>query len=450
MPPRRVHLTRVHLVLIWVVVIGTTTVAGIGFAGSYAAVHQLALAKGFGQFSYVFPIGIDVGICCLLALDILLTWIRIPFPLLRQTAWLLTAGTIVFNAAAGGADLLSIAMHGVIPCLFVVAVEAARHAIGRIADITADRHMEGVRLTRWLLDPLSTFLLWRRMKLYELRSYETVIRLEQQRLVYRTRLRSRFGRGWRRKAPVESLLPLRLARFGVPLDETAPAGLSAAGITAPLLPAARATAAPPDVAPVAHGGRCLQEGAPAAAGPPPEEGRDDRRHGNAQQTAAEPPRPGAVPEPAPPDREAGAAAGRQGGAQEQAAAPAESDDPVPGTADGRPDAEPAEQPVPGSAPDEDVHRRKLAAIAKKTDAVRYAITITGSLDKKRLGDWLTAHGCPVNRGSVHKVVVAEEKRRRAEQQQPGTAHTDVAPVAPPEQHGAPAPAGAQPAAASAP
>jgi hypothetical protein len=31
-------------------------------------------------------------------------------------------------------------MHGVIPVLFVVTVEAARHAVGRIADITADRH----------------------------------------------------------------------------------------------------------------------------------------------------------------------------------------------------------------------------------------------------------------------------------------------------------------------
>ncbi|WP_351237636.1 hypothetical protein, partial [Streptomyces sp. NPDC002133] len=27
------------------------------------------------------------------------------------------------------------------------------HAVGRIADITADKHMEGVRLTRWLLSP---------------------------------------------------------------------------------------------------------------------------------------------------------------------------------------------------------------------------------------------------------------------------------------------------------
>ncbi|MFB7929433.1 DUF2637 domain-containing protein [Streptomyces sp. NPDC056039] len=227
-----------HRVLIGVVVAGAVIIAGIGFAGSYAAVRELALQKGFGNFSYVFPIGIDAGICVLLALDLLLTWIRIPFPLLRQTAWLLTAATIAFNGAAAWPDPLGVGMHAVIPILFVVAVEAARHAIGRIADITADKHMEGVRLTRWLLSPGPTFLLWRRMKLWELRSYDQVIKLEQERLVYQARLRSRYGRGWRRKAPVESLMPLRLARYGVPLAETAPAGLAAAGIEPALLPPA--------------------------------------------------------------------------------------------------------------------------------------------------------------------------------------------------------------------
>ncbi|MFI5905480.1 DUF2637 domain-containing protein [Streptomyces cyaneofuscatus] len=233
-----IQLTRTHRVLIGVVTAGAVIIAAIGFAGSYAAVRELAEAKGFGQFSLVFPIGIDAGICVLLALDLLLTWMRIPFPLLRQTAWLLTAATIAFNGAASWPDPLGTAMHAVIPVLFVVSVEAARHAVGRIADITADKHMEGVRLTRWLLSPIPTFKLWRRMKLWELRSYEQVIKLEQERLIYQARLQARFGRNWRRKAPVESMMPLRLAKYGVPLAETAPAGLAAAGIEPALLPPA--------------------------------------------------------------------------------------------------------------------------------------------------------------------------------------------------------------------
>ncbi|WP_406297220.1 DUF2637 domain-containing protein [Streptomyces sp. NBC_00624] len=240
-PP--VLLTRTHRILIGVVVAGAAIIAAIGFAGSYAAVRALAEQKGFGNFSLVFPIGIDAGICVLLALDLLLTWMRIPFPLLRQTAWLLTAATIAFNGAAAWPDPLGVGMHAVIPVLFVVAVEAARHAVGRIADLTADKHMEGVRLTRWLLSPVPTFKLWRRMKLWELRSYEQVIKLEQDRLIYQARLQARFGRNWRRKAPVESLMPLRLAKFGVPLADTGPAGLAAAGIEPVLLPPAPALAA---------------------------------------------------------------------------------------------------------------------------------------------------------------------------------------------------------------
>ncbi|MGW6842245.1 DUF2637 domain-containing protein [Streptomyces sp. NPDC054958] len=215
----------------------------IGFIGSYGAVHELAVERGFGRFARVFPIGIDLGIGVLLALDLLLTWLRIPFPALRQIAWLLTAATITFNGAAAWPDPLGLGMHAVIPVLFVVIVEAARHAIGRLADITADKAMDGVRITRWLLSPIPTFKLWRRMKLWELCEYEQAVGMEQDRLIYQARLQARYGRAWRRKAPVEALLPLRLARIGVPLTDTAPFGLAAAGIEiewrpapAPVLP----------------------------------------------------------------------------------------------------------------------------------------------------------------------------------------------------------------------
>ncbi|MFC5910879.1 DUF2637 domain-containing protein [Streptacidiphilus monticola] len=214
----RPAITKAHRALIGMVATGAFIIAGIGFAGSYAAVRVLATRKGFGVFAYVFPVGVDVGIAVLLALDLVLTWMRIPFPLLRQAAWLLTAGTIVFNAASSWGDALAMGMHAIIPVLFIVVVEAARHAVGRIADITADRHMESVRLIRWVLSPIPTFRLWRKMKLWELRSYDEVVRLEQNRLVYRAHLRAQYGRLWRRQAPIETVLPLKLAKYGVPLD----------------------------------------------------------------------------------------------------------------------------------------------------------------------------------------------------------------------------------------
>ncbi|MFI7240089.1 DUF2637 domain-containing protein [Streptomyces cyaneofuscatus] len=234
--PRPV-LTTAQRRLVGTVAAGAVAIAAIGFVGSYAAVRDLAEQKGFGSFALAFPIGIDIGIVVLLALDLLLAWLRMPYPTLRHTAWLLTAATIAFNGAAAWPDPLGTAMHAVIPVLFVVVVEAARTAVGRIADITAEKHMDGVRLSRWLLSPIPTFRLWRRMKLWELRSYEQVLRLEQQRLIYRAQLQADYGRRWRWKAPVQKRLQLRLTRYGRPLPAAAQPTTPAA---APLHPGAAA------------------------------------------------------------------------------------------------------------------------------------------------------------------------------------------------------------------
>lgn len=195
-------------------------IAGIGFTGSYAAVRTLALHKGFGDFSYVLPIGVDVGIAALLALDLVLTWLRIPFQLLRYTAWLLTAATVVFNAASSWGDDIAVGMHAVIPLLFVVIIEAGRHAVGRLANIAAARHIESPPLIRWILSPTSTFRIWRRMRMWQLVSYNTVIELERETRIHRKKLRLKHGRRWRSHAAAADLLALTLARYGTPVHET--------------------------------------------------------------------------------------------------------------------------------------------------------------------------------------------------------------------------------------
>ncbi|MFF4344524.1 DUF2637 domain-containing protein [Kitasatospora sp. NPDC001540] len=267
--------------------VGACVISGIGFAGSYNSVRDLAMEKGFGTFSYAFPIGVDAGIVVLLSLDLVLTWLRIPFPLLRQTAWLLTAATIAFNAAASWGDMLGMAMHAVIPVLFVVVVEASRHAVGRIAAITADRHMESVRLMRWVLSPVPTFRLWRRMKLWELRSYDETVRLEQNRLVYRAQLRFRYGRGWRRSAPFQALLPLKLAKYGVPLDPTV-----LDRIDGPLVVASGGASAVEQEVPAVHGGQVThaQQAVPGRAlgAPQPQPQQQQPQQQQLQQQAQAP------------------------------------------------------------------------------------------------------------------------------------------------------------------
>ncbi|MFF0409078.1 DUF2637 domain-containing protein [Kitasatospora sp. NPDC004745] len=213
--PTSITLNRTQKGILGSVAAGGVVIAGIGFAGSYRAVVKLAEEKHFGDFAAFFPIGIDAGIGVLLALDLVLTWLRIPFPMLRQGAWGLTAATIAFNAAAAWGDDLAVGMHAAIPALFVIIVEAARHAVGRLADIVAERHIESPPWQRWLLSPFDTFFIWRLQRVWQIPSYLRVIELRRELRVYRAKLRRQHGWRWRWKANADELLPFAMARFGI-------------------------------------------------------------------------------------------------------------------------------------------------------------------------------------------------------------------------------------------
>ncbi|MGY4935988.1 DUF2637 domain-containing protein [Streptomyces sp. 900116325] len=210
--------------------LGGAGVGGLGFYASFDAVSAKAAEWGFDE-PWVLPTSIDSAIpvftgayLLLIRMDMRLWWARL-------VPWVLSLITCALNVASGD-SLWSKVAHGAMSLLWVAVSEIAAHTYAfRIGAVTGRRRrMEKVRWSRWMLSPLPTFLLWRRMKLWELTSYDAVLRLEQERLIYRAQLRGEFGRNWRRKAPVASLLPLQLVGAGVPLAESAPAGLRAAGI----------------------------------------------------------------------------------------------------------------------------------------------------------------------------------------------------------------------------
>ncbi|MFI1312851.1 DUF2637 domain-containing protein [Streptomyces albidoflavus] len=431
--------------MIAVVVVGAVVIAGIGFAGSYSAVRELAIRKGFGNFATFLPIGIDAGIAVLLALDLLLTWLRIPFPMLRQAAWLLTAATIAFNAAAAWPDPVGVGMHAVIPILFVVTVEAARHAVGRLAAITADRHMEGVRFWRWVLAPLPTFRLWRRMKLWEIRKYDEVIRAEQQRLVYQARLRGRFGRGWRWKAPVKELLPLRIARYGVPLEalpvEARAHHQGAAGEgegdglqAMPALNAEVGASGMSEPRQVALDRETRQAAEPPSqrdetVGPTEEKqgGADDALDGAA---ATGTPSHGAkspagakgpigkkeLALPAAPQN--GAASDRSTAIRDGGATPTEARQPREVAAPhqkggGEVVREKRATDSSGQGLADAEHQEAVARLKSNATAVRYAMRVLETTHTPTVVDWLAAQGREVNRGQAHRITKEEERQQRS-------------------------------------
>ncbi|MBT2611436.1 DUF2637 domain-containing protein [Streptomyces sp. ISL-87] len=202
--------------------LGGLVIASIGFAGSYTAVRALAEAKHFGAVAPWFPIGVDAGIVVMYGLDLVLAWRRAPKPALRFIAHLLTFATIAFNAVSGEKGILedpvAAGMHAVMPVLFVATVEAARHLVIKTARVRLGIESDQVPLHRWLLAPLATLALYRRMKLWGITSYAQMVAMEKDRTVYRAWLQHKHGRSWKKKAGAEALLPFTMAPFGLSVD----------------------------------------------------------------------------------------------------------------------------------------------------------------------------------------------------------------------------------------
>ncbi|MGW3154573.1 DUF2637 domain-containing protein [Streptomyces sp. NPDC001089] len=262
-----------------VVATAATVLAVIGFTGSYRSVRQLALGWGWGWFSYVFPVGIDVGIIGLIAADLFLCAIRAPAPILRWFAWVLTVATVVFNASsgwpangdAGWMDYVEAAAHATMPGLVVVITEALRRAIARRARIADGHQFEPLGIARWFLAPFATFGLWRRMRLWDVYTRTAALDLERDRLTLRDELRDKYGKQWKKKARPAELRAMRDARRGLPIPAHLIANAELPPANAAPANALTANGARADREPLAPGGRPAN-GANGANGDPREEG----------------------------------------------------------------------------------------------------------------------------------------------------------------------------------
>jgi hypothetical protein len=206
-------------VVVLVVLLGV-----IGAVNSFRAVAD-AVEPSFGRLAWTVPVGVDVGIAVFTALDLLLARLGMRMTWLRLVPWALVATTIYLNVA-GEHDPVAAVAHGVLPGLWVIAVEAGSHVVrtrvGLVSSSTVEQ-MDRVRWSRWLLAPASTLRLWRRMVLWETRSYSEALRRERARLLARTELQDRWGTVvWRWRAPRRERALYRLGDLA-PATALAPA-----------------------------------------------------------------------------------------------------------------------------------------------------------------------------------------------------------------------------------
>ncbi|HEY8455760.1 MAG TPA: DUF2637 domain-containing protein [Actinopolymorphaceae bacterium] len=179
----------------------TLALGVLGFVNSFRAVAEAAEPM-FGPLAPTVPIGIDVGIAVFTGLDLVLAKLNMRPVWLRVVPWSLVAATIYLNVE-GQDTWFGRVSHAVLPALWVVAVEVATHAIRTHARLVSTKpRMDRIRFSRWVLSPVATALLWRRMVLWEIRSYPDALARERDRILARTRLQDTYGRiAWRWKAP---------------------------------------------------------------------------------------------------------------------------------------------------------------------------------------------------------------------------------------------------------
>lgn len=221
--PRRVLSSPERLVA-WLVGVMVALLGVIGFVNSFAEVAA-AVQPSFGALAWTAPIGIDLGIAVFTGLDLLLARLGMRLWWLRLVPWSLVAVTIVLNVAQplGRGDVIGAGAHGVLPLLWVVAVEVAAHVMRQWAGLgqtgaerRAAGRMDRVRASRWLLAPVSTLRIRRLMILWEERSYQAALDRWQARRRARGHMAKKHGPiKWRWKAPIDQRLDYRYAQLSL-------------------------------------------------------------------------------------------------------------------------------------------------------------------------------------------------------------------------------------------
>lgn len=204
------------------IVAAALVLAGIGLYLSFEHVAVFAFEElrfeslGKGQ---LFAVGVDVGIMVMIAVDLLMAWLERPISWIRYPVWLLTGATVVLNAASGapeGAwgllDYVAAGAHGVVPILFITVVELGRTAIDRI--VRPDQaERDSIPWLRWVLAPVATARIFRRMRLWGVTSYPEMIRRDQELIAYEQWLKRKYE-GDISRASEDELLPMKMAPYG--------------------------------------------------------------------------------------------------------------------------------------------------------------------------------------------------------------------------------------------
>ncbi|MFG2676911.1 DUF2637 domain-containing protein [Streptomyces sp. NPDC048445] len=208
-----------ELVLVVGIVLAAATVSTLGLLSSYTALETKAATWGW-DWPWLLPVGIDVAIPAFTGASLILIRMGMELRWIRWVPRALTAVTVYLNwqasSTAGGR-----LGHAALTLLWVIFSEIASHVYGtRIGAVTGKKRMETVRRSRWILAPIPTARLRRRMILWEITSYKEALTRLQEQTYLRAQLKEEFGWLWRWKAPLDKRMTLKLGEAPAALADT--------------------------------------------------------------------------------------------------------------------------------------------------------------------------------------------------------------------------------------
>lgn len=185
-------------------------------AASYDTVSRLATDYHL-SLPRLVPVGLDGGLFGAIIINIALIWLRKPVWWFGMVSRLFAAAVIAANGAAGWPRPVGVGLRVAAPVLFIVIVEAAQYVLLYLNDeAEAERRRrrdERVPFARWILAPVSTFVIWRRKKLWtDSRLPQSAIDAELSII----RLTDFYGAEWREKADADLVW---MVQAGVNMDE---------------------------------------------------------------------------------------------------------------------------------------------------------------------------------------------------------------------------------------
>ncbi|MYS22064.1 Protein of unknown function [Streptomyces sp. DvalAA-14] len=211
-------------------------VGGVGLALSFDTVSAAGARWGFAT-PQMLPLAIDLAIPVFTIVNLLLIRMDMALSWVRFVPWFLTSVTCWLNVSAGHSVSAKVA-HGTMPLLWVVLSEVVAHVYAARIGAVTGRRMEKIRRIRWVLAPLTTFALWRRMTLWEITSYTDALSRERERQLARADLREAHGWRWRSQTDRRTRVLLKLGELTPTGTEPVPAGEPVTAPAAPEVPAA--------------------------------------------------------------------------------------------------------------------------------------------------------------------------------------------------------------------